>query len=65
MFALTVYLKDHNRMPVRFGAKLPFRDIQADLPLGWCSRCGSEVFQRGQDLCIHCRNAKGEDGNVT
>ena len=65
VFALTVYLKDHNRMPVRFGTRLPFRDIQADLPRAWCSCCGSEVFQAGQERCIHCRAVKGENDNAT
>ena len=60
-----VYLKDHNRMPVRFGIQLPFRDLQAELPRGWCTCCGSEVFQEGQERCIHCRKAKGENTNAT
>lgn len=65
VITLTLYLKDHNRMPIRFGTSLPFRDIQAGLPRGWCSRCGTEVFQEGQDLCIHCRNAKGANHHAT
>lgn len=65
MFTMTVYLKDHKRKPLRFGVGLPFRDTQADLPYGWCSCCGSEVFQIGQERCIHCRNAKGEFTNAT
>ena len=55
MISLTVYLKDHKRMPARFGFFSPFRDTQADIPKGWCICCGSEVFDRGQERCIRCR----------
>ena len=58
VFPTTVYLKGHKRKPVRFCAPLAYRDLQADLPRGWCSQCGGEVFRSGQDLCVHC--AKGD-----
>lgn len=57
---LTVYCKDHRRRPVRFGYAPFFRDLQSDIPLAWCSRCGCEVFEPGQDRCSRCRSTKGE-----
>ena len=62
MLALTVYCKNHRRRPVRFGHTPFFRDVQADIPAGWCCRCGSEVFESGKDLCMGCRSLKGENG---
>lgn len=62
MLALTVYCKDRRRRPVRFGHTPFFRDVQADIPAGWCCRCGSEVFESGKDLCMGCHSLKGENG---
>ena len=61
MLTLTVYCKNHRRRPIRFGPMPYFRDPQADIPAGWCCRCGSEVFDSGKDLCIGCRSNKGEN----
>ena len=60
VLTLTVYCKDHRRRPIRFGRRPVFRDMQADIPQAWCSRCGSEVFEPQQDHCIRCRSTKGE-----
>lgn len=57
---LTVYCKSHKRRPIRFGYHPLFRDTQGDIPTAWCCRCGSEVFDRGQQMCIGCRSVKGE-----
>ena len=53
-----IYRKDHHRSPIHLGKRQFFRDIQADIPVGWCTLCGSEVFQRGEDRCIWCRKRK-------
>lgn len=55
-----IYCKSHRRQPLRFGARSPIGDRQADIPAGWCVRCASEVFSPGEDLCPRCRNGKGE-----
>ena len=60
MLTLIVYCKNHRRRPIQFGYTPIFRDPQADIPFAWCSLCGSEVFERGQDRCSRCRSAKGE-----
>ena len=60
MLTLMIYSKDHKRKPVRIGPYPFFRDTQAQIPLAWCSICGSEVFEYGQHRCIHCRQRKGE-----
>ena len=60
MLSVTIYCKDHKRMPVRFGFAPFLRDPQADIPLAWCICCGSEVFTPGQERCIRCRSTKGE-----
>lgn len=56
---LTVYCKSHKRRPIRFGYLPCFRDVQADIPAGWCQTCGSEVFIRGQTQCNQCRDRRG------
>lgn len=55
-----IYCKDHHRRPVRFGRGAIFSDTQAQIPLAWCCRCGSEVFDRRADHCSRCRSGKGE-----
>ena len=60
MISLTVYLKDHRRMPVRFGSFPLFRDPQADIPRNWCICCGSEIFDRGEERCLLCRKERKE-----
>ena len=56
---LIVYCKDHRRRPIRIGFTSMLRDTQADIPLSWCSICGSEVFEYGKDRCIRCHRTKG------
>lgn len=56
---LWIYRKSHRRQPIRFGLQPPFGDPQAAIPLGWCVRCGSEVFSHGEDLCPRCQDEKG------
>lgn len=57
---LIIYQKDHKRKPIRFGPAPLFQDMQASFPAGWCSQCGSEVFDIGSSMCIRCRKTKGE-----
>ena len=59
VLTLTVYCKSHKRRPIRFSTPMAFQDIQAQIPPAWCSVCGSEVFERGQDRCVRCRKARG------
>ena len=59
MLNLIVYCKDHKRRPVHLGPYPFFRDVQAQIPLAWCTECGSEIFDRGQLRCIRCRTTKG------
>lgn len=61
MLTLLIYCKDHKRRPIRFGASLPFRDIQGQIPAGWCSDCGCEIFEGMQERCRQCSEAKGEN----
>lgn len=55
-----IYCKNHRRRPIRLGYTPVFRDVQGDIPAGWCSNCGCEVFEQGEDRCKQCRNVKGE-----
>ena len=55
MWNITVYLKSHKRQPVHLGVFPYIRDVQQDLPRGWCRRCGSEIFGK---VCPACREAK-------
>lgn len=56
--SVIIYCKSHRRRPIRFGYFPPVRDVQGDIPAGWCSACGSEVFQQGEDRCMWCRQRK-------
>ena len=57
---ITLYRKSHRRQPVRLGIRSPFADPQAQIPVGWCIRCGQEVFAAAESLCPGCRNGKGD-----
>ena len=59
MLTLLIYCKDHKRRPIRLGAQPVFRDIQGQIPYGWCPDCGREVFEPDQERCVECRSAKG------
>lgn len=56
-----VYCKSRKRRPISFRRTPFFHDRQGELPIGWCSRCGSEIFVWGQEQCSRCRDGKGED----
>ena len=53
-----IYRKDHRRRPIHLGKRQFIRDIQADIPAGWCTLCGCEVFRQGEDRCIWCQKRK-------
>lgn len=59
MLTRILYCKDHHRRPIRLGICPCFQDVQAQIPLAWCSVCGSEIFESGQQQCIRCRVTKG------
>ena len=59
-----VYLRPGGRRPIWLGVRPAMRDIQADIPAGWCEVCGKEVFSVGQQLCQVCALRKeSEYGN--
>jgi len=58
-----LYLRSHRRRPVCLGPQWGMRDVQAEAPAGWCSRCGREVYAREQLLCRRCIARKGEESN--
>lgn len=61
MYSLQVYCKPNRRRPILLGSR-PFpRDIQADIPRGWCRDCGAEVFTLGQNRCPYCRKERRYD----
>ena len=51
MWNCMVYLKSGYRRPVRLRPCLPGEDAQGAIPMGWCCRCGGEVFGAGE-LCL-------------
>lgn len=40
--------------PVALKRRFDRRDVQQDLPLCWCVRCGMEVWREGEELCDKC-----------
>ena len=63
MWIGVLYLRSHGRRPVWLGTRWGMRDMQAEVPEGWCSRCGREVYTREQLLCGRCIAKKGEESN--
>ena len=53
-----IYLRSGRRRPVWSGRRIGMRDSQADIPAGWCIRCGREVFPAGKQLCPVCATRK-------
>ena len=62
MLSFIIYCKSHKRRPVSRGSFPLFRDTQAAIPAGWCGVCGGEIFEENMELCIRCRNLKGDHG---
>ena len=52
------YTQSHRRRPIRCGVLPALWDIQGAVPLGWCSRCGTEIYTSGRCLCDRCRKEK-------
>ena len=40
--------------PVWVGVRPMSGDLQGALPRFWCTRCGTEVFRTGGELCRKC-----------
>ena len=40
--------------PTKQHDPFPLQDIQANAPVGWCIRCGGELYRRKQELCRRC-----------
>ena len=59
--ARVIYCKEQKRRPIRLGSLPSMRDIQADIPPGWCEVCGCEVFEAGRYRCPWCSDRKGEN----
>ncbi len=53
-----IYLKSCHRRPVRLKPSLFRFDRQADVPFGWCGRCGKEVYVPLAQECPDCRKRK-------
>ena len=56
---MVIYLKSKRRRPVWIGPRPVGCDMQGAIPDGWCSGCGTEVFDGG--LCPRCRRKERID----
>ena len=56
-----VYLKSGRRQPVQAEAPLYPRDVQQDIPAGWCVSCGQMLYDPRRQLCRRCKGGQ-EDG---
>lgn len=52
---LEICLQSHGRRPVCPGRLPGLADVQAQVPAGWCVRCGAEVYRLGESRCGRCR----------
>lgn len=59
-----IYLWSHGRRPVRARSVTALVDRQAQLPAGWCSLCGAEVYRPGHRLCGRCRGKGGTERSI-
>ena len=55
-----ICLWSHGRRPVRAVPVIGLKDVQAEVPAGWCGVCGAEVYRPGRSRCARCR--KGGTG---
>lgn len=60
MVSRILYTQAHARKPVKITYPPGLRDVQADIPAGWCRRCGAECYRPGADLCSRCQPTKGD-----
>ena len=51
-----IYLLSHGRRPVRAVPGIGLVDRQAEIPAGWCSLCGAEVYRPERSRCQRCRS---------
>lgn len=49
-----ICLWSHGRRPVQLHPPLGLTDLQAQIPAGWCGRCGGEVYRPGKPYCTRC-----------
>lgn len=54
-----VYLKSGHRQPVQEAAPIYLRDIQQDIPRGWCPSCGQMLYSPEARLCRRCEEGEG------
>ena len=59
----TVYLKSRGRMPIRSLPPLGIRDIQQDIPPGWCLACRREVYS-DRPLCPRCEGVMTDESEA-
>ena len=49
-----IYLRNAKRRPVRSWPYDPEADLQGEIPYGWCSVCGMEVYGQEREVCALC-----------
>ena len=49
------YLKPRQRMPVQAQQPIYERDIQQDIPVGWCLSCRQMLYSPEEVLCRRCK----------
>lgn len=57
-----VYLKTGRRMPVQMGSVIYPRDVQQDIPQGWCPVCRRELYAADEKLCRRCKGVTNDEG---
>lgn len=56
-----LYLMSNKRRPVRRYPRYDLHDVQGELPVGWCCRCGKEVYTYPADLDAVCEECANEE----
>ena len=60
---MLLYLKSHGRRPVWLGPPGEMFDLGDRIPLGWCERCGCELYAEGKVYCAECAQAVRKERN--
>lgn len=59
MWKDAIYLRGKSRRPVRLTPYKAGKDMQDQVPSGWCNLCGREVYEWGSDICTECKRWNG------
>lgn len=58
MWERVIYLRGKGRKPIRLTPYKAGVDLQNQVPFGWCSICGREVYDGKKYICEECERGR-------